>query len=82
MRSTKNQKAEGSGKAAKRASLKGKGREEVAPVTPPKGLRKGSAVVLDENIEPWSWSTLADPQVSTQPALFTKDARYGVPLEL
>ncbi|CAG8670829.1 17586_t:CDS:2, partial [Acaulospora colombiana] len=76
MRSTKNQKAQGSGKAVKRASLKGKGREEVAPVSPSKQLRKGSAVVLDESIEPWSWSTLADPQVSTQPALFTKDARY------
>lgn len=76
---TKNESKE-SHKAAKRASRKGKGREVVAP--PPKPSlssigRKVSAATPINEIEPWKWSSIADPSVPLIPAVFTKDARYA-----
>lgn len=75
MPTTAGEKKEETGKAAKRAARKGKGRDEATSVNPSKPLRGTQHVASDEDPIPWNWSYLADPQVSKQAPVFTKDAK-------
>ncbi|CCA69810.1 hypothetical protein PIIN_03751 [Serendipita indica DSM 11827] len=76
MRATTGDKTEQSGKAAKRASRKGKAREEPLPRQESKLQGATAAAAAENDVQPWTWATLSNPQNSKQPPVFSKDGRY------
>lgn len=82
MRVTEGERPHESGKAAKRASRKGKGRGENVQEIPAASSKTAPLAATDDNAHPWSWSFLADSQVSRQAAVFTRDGRYEELLHL
>ncbi|KIM33744.1 hypothetical protein M408DRAFT_18764 [Serendipita vermifera MAFF 305830] len=76
MPATAGEKKEDSGKAAKRAARKGKAKDEAISVNHSNASRGSQQKASEEHANPWKWSHLADPQVSKQPPVFTKDGKY------
>ena len=75
MPTTTGERQENTGKAAKRAARKGKGRDEPISVNTSKPPRGTQQLASEGDVTPWNWSYLADPQVSSQSPVFTKDAK-------
>ncbi|KAG8822073.1 hypothetical protein FRC19_006752 [Serendipita sp. 401] len=76
MRATKETKNIDSRNAEKRVVRKGKERERTTAENVPALSRATVAPTSKEGIQPWNWSSLADPRVSKQAVVFTKDAKY------
>jgi len=75
MATAKGERKEDTGKAAKRAARKGKGREQEGPINTPGPSKAVPSTAPNDHSTPWNWSYLADPQVSKHPPVFTKDAK-------